>query len=69
MYQNYMRLRMFEDESTEMVANNIRFDTSVDGKCIRLTTFAIGEKDPLEQHEEKGIKRLIKSFFNKNKEQ
>lgn len=69
MYQNYLCIRMFEGKCTEMVANDIRFDISDDGKCIRLTTFAFGEQKPLKKHEEKGIKKLIKSLFNKNKEQ
>lgn len=66
MYQSYMRMKMFESKSVEIVMNNIRFDTSSDDKCIRLTTFAIGEKDPIEAVEEsKGLKKLVKSLFGK----
>lgn len=73
MYQNYMCMKMFESDTPEMVANNIRFDTSEDGKCIRLTTFAFGQKDPIieedsiKKEETKGIKKLVKSLFNRSK--
>lgn len=66
MYRNYMCMKMFEGGVTNMVANNIRFDTSDCDTCIRITTFALGEKDPFEQREEKGLKSLVKSLF-KNK--
>jgi hypothetical protein len=67
---------MFAKEMVpQVVANNIRFDTSVDGKYIRLTTYAFGKKDPIGeleesqimQPEEKGIQRLVKSIFGKKR--
>ncbi len=68
MYQNYICMKMFEgDMAPQIIANNIRFDTSDDGKCIRLTTFAFGEKNPIEQQKEKRIRKLVKTIFGKNK--
>jgi hypothetical protein len=68
MYQNYIVTKMFDgDFFNQIVANNLRFDTSDDGKCIRITSFAIGEKDPLERKENKGILRLLKSPFGRKK--
>ncbi|MDD4406886.1 MAG: hypothetical protein PHF30_02470 [Bacilli bacterium] len=67
MYQKYICMKMMEKNVVpEIVANNIRFDTSDDGKCIRLTTFAILKKEiVLEQQKEKGIKKLVKSILGK----
>lgn len=67
MYQRYICMKMFEGETTEMIANSIIFDTSVDGKCIRLTSIPLDEKISLERHDEKDVKKLKKSFFNKKK--
>lgn len=36
-YHNWICNKMFNSEITEMVMNNICFETSDDGKCIRLT--------------------------------
>ncbi|NCC70896.1 hypothetical protein EOM09_04910, partial [bacterium] len=35
MYENYNCSKMFSGEITGMIMNNIRFDTSEDGKVIR----------------------------------
>jgi len=42
-YQQYIMSKMMNGEITEIVMNNILFETSDDGKCIRLTTSDIGE--------------------------
>ena len=41
-YQNYVCTKMFNGELTEMVMKNIYFETSTDGKCMRLTAVDIG---------------------------
>ena len=46
LYQAYVMQKMMTGEITDMVANNIKYETSVDGKTIRLTVFGIGEEDP-----------------------
>jgi hypothetical protein len=43
-YQEYIMRKMMEGEVTDIVANNILFETSNDGKCIRLTVSDIGEE-------------------------
>lgn len=65
MYQYYVCMNMFENNTQEIIASNVSFERSTDGKVIRLTTRSIGEMIPIkvERKEEKGIKRLIKSLF------
>ena len=36
-YQHYMVTKMMNGEITGMVANNLKFEESADGKCIRIT--------------------------------
>ena len=45
-YQEYMARKMMEDGATEYIANNILFQTSDDGKIIRLTVYGFGENIP-----------------------
>lgn len=69
MYKYYIMQKMMSGKIKKVVANNIRMDYSVDGTSIRLVTYAIGEKDPVEQEYKKqegnAIKKLVKSIFNK----
>lgn len=44
LYQAYIVNKMMDGEITDIVMNNICFETSDDGKCIRLTIYDIGEK-------------------------
>lgn len=36
-YQHYIMTKMMNGEITGMVANNLKFEDSADGKCIRIT--------------------------------
>ena len=58
-YQHYIMNKMFNGEITEMVANNIRFETSTDGKCIRLTVTDIGEASEKKKRRPNFLKRLF----------
>ena len=49
LYQAYVMQKMMTGEITDMVANNIKYETSDDGKIIRMTIFGIGEEDPDEK--------------------
>lgn len=58
-YQHYIMNKMFSGEITEMVANNICFETSTDGKCIRLTVSDIGEEPKVNRKNRGFFKRLF----------
>ncbi|MDD4705634.1 MAG: hypothetical protein PHS24_00265 [Bacilli bacterium] len=66
-YQKYICMKMLKQNTIPpIIANNITFDTSDDGKCIRLTIFDIFKKEIIiNQQKEKGIKKLVKSIFGK----
>lgn len=59
-YQNYICKKMMDGEIKEMVMNDICFETSNDGKCIRLTISGIGECKAKEKKS-----NFIKRFFNR----
>ena len=74
-YQEYIMRKMMEGEVTDIVANNILFETSNDGKCIRLTVSDIGEEPKpknvsVEEYKTRKIakpnffKRMLKKIFN-----
>ncbi len=68
MYQQYICTKMFEGTITEIVVNNISFERSIDDRCIRLTTFSFGEEQLVtDNKEDKGVKKLIKTLFNKKR--
>lgn len=60
-YQNWICIKMFSGEITEMVMNDICFETSVDGKCIRLTVSGIGERKT--KQKPNFFKRLFYKLF------
>ncbi len=61
-YQNWICTKMFNGEITEVVMNDICFETSVDGKCIRLTVSGIGECKA-KQKQPNFFKRLFSKLF------
>lgn len=61
-YQNWICTKMFNGEITEMVMNDICFETSIDGKCIRLTVSGIGKCKP-KPKQPNFIKRLFFKIF------
>ena len=69
LYQSYIMNKMASGEITGAVMNNICFETSNDGKCIRLTVYDIGEeptkgKDLIESKKSPSfIKRLLDKIF------
>ena len=58
-YQHYIMNKMFNGEITDMVANNICFETSTDGKCIRLTVTDIGEEPKKAKKKPNIFKRIF----------
>ena len=64
-YQNWICTKMFNGEITEMVMNDICFETSDDDKCIRLTVSGIGERKS-KQEQPNFIKRLFSKLFKKS---
>lgn len=44
LYHAYIMNKMMKGEITDAVMNNMYFEMSIDGKCIRLTTYDIGEE-------------------------
>lgn len=72
MYQAYIMQKMMSGEITTVVMNNIAFETSVDGKCIRLTTDEIENTIGLEPiviktHDNPSLGQKIKSLFKRKK--
>lgn len=61
-YQNYICKKMMDGEITEIVMNDICFETSDDGKCIRLTVSGIGE-NRTNQKQPNFIKRFLSKIF------
>lgn len=61
-YQNWICTKMFNGEITEMVMNDICFETSDDGKCIRLTVSKMGERKS-KQKQPSFFKRLFSKLF------
>ena len=59
-YQNWICTKMFNGEITEMVMNDICFETSDDDKCIRLTVSGIGERKSKQEQP-----NFFKMFFSK----
>ena len=62
LYQSYVCRKMIESNNPQMVFGNLKFETSVDNKCIRITVMDFEERDI----ETKPIKK--KSWFAKLKE-
>jgi len=72
MYQAYICQKMFAGEITSVIMNNILFETSDDGKCIRLTTNELENTIGLEPihidtHKEPSFGQKIKSLFKRRK--
>lgn len=72
MYQAYICQKMMSGEITTVVMNNILFETSTDGKCIRLTTEQVkntmGIKPiVIEKSKDETIGQKIKSLFKRKK--
>lgn len=61
-YQNWICTKMMNGEITEIVMNDICFETSDDGKCMRLTVSGIGERKA-KQEQPNFIKRLFSKLF------
>ena len=61
LYQAYACRKMTESNNPQMVFGNLKFETSVDNKCIRITVMDFEERDI----ETKPIKK--KSWFAKLK--
>lgn len=57
-YKTWICTKMFDDEITEMVLNNFCFETSDDGKYIRLTISETGK-----QKKPNFFKKLFSKFF------
>lgn len=64
-YQQYIMKKMMDGEITEMVMNNILFETSDDGKCIRLTVSDIGETPKAEEKPKTKKSNFFKRIFKK----
>ncbi len=58
-YQNWICTKMLNGEITKTVMNNVCFETSNDGKCIRLTVSGIKSK----QKQPNFFKRLFSKLF------
>ena len=53
-YQHYIMTKMMNGEITGMVANNLKFEESTDGKCIRITVIdEFGESESEKTEEAK----------------
>ena len=63
LYQAYMCRQMFESSNPQMVMNNLKFETSTDNKCIRVTVMDLANQS---MDEVKPVKK--KSWFEKFKE-
>jgi len=61
-YQDWIRTKMFNGEITEMVTNDVCFETSDDGKYIRLTVSGIGERKA-KKEQPNFFKRLFSKLF------
>lgn len=69
LYQTYIMHKIASGEIYHVVMNNICFETSDDGKCIRLTIYGIGEEpdknNDLDENKKSPsfIKRLLDKIF------
>lgn len=63
LYQAYMCRQMFESSNPQMVMSNLKFETSTDNKCIRITVMDYSER-PLEE----GMPKKKKGWFSRLKE-
>lgn len=63
LYQAYICRQMFESNNPQMVMGNLKFETSTDNKCIRITVMDFSER-PLEEPKHK----KKKSWFARLKE-
>jgi len=72
-YQHYIMTKMMSGEITGMVANNLKFEESADGKCIRITVVdEFGESEskkeeikPIEETAEESIQPNPQTNFVK----
>lgn len=68
-YREYIVHKMIEGEITDMVMNNIYFETSGDGKMIRLTISDIGDSKKnstiIEKKQSNFLEKFIKKFLHK----
>jgi hypothetical protein len=68
-YQNYIIMKMMEGEITDVVMNDICFEESDDGKCIRLTISGVDNSRPStnakEINGEKSKGNFFKNIFKK----
>lgn len=69
LYHAYIAKKMMNGEIKDMVMKNIRYETSTDGKCIRLTAYDIGEmtdnsnNSTVNQKQPGFLKRLFHKIF------
>ena len=69
LYHAYIAKKMMDGEIKHTIMKNIRYETSTDGKCIRLTTFDIGEmtdssnNSTVNQKQPSFLKRLFHKIF------
>lgn len=45
LYQAYICRKMMESDNPQMVMNNLKFETSTDNKCIRITVMDFESRD------------------------
>ncbi len=67
LYQAFVCRQMFESPNPTMVMGNLKFETSTDNKCIRITVMDFSER-PMEDYEpkkKKGWFARIKEKFHK----
>lgn len=67
LYHAYIMKKMMNGEITDIVMNNIYSETSVDGKCIRLTICDIGENPVKSTNQNVSDKQpnFLKRLFHK----
>lgn len=67
-YQKYIVHKMMSGEITDIVMKDISFDTSYDGKFIRLTVYEIGES-PERKDQDSNVVEKSESQLVQNEEQ
>ncbi len=67
LYQAYMCRQMFESPNPQMVMSNLKFETSTDNKCIRITVVDYSETslDEAKPKKKKGWFARLKEKLNK----
>ena len=68
LYQAYMCRQMFDSPNPQMVMSNLKFETSIDNKCIRITVMDFSNA-PIEQNKPKKswIQKLKEKFKRKGR--